>query len=60
MSQIESIHEIEKSWLVSAGRILKSLGYIDETSKKIILKTIVELFRSASRNIDTLLKKEKQ
>jgi hypothetical protein len=59
MSEISSIHEIEKSWLISAGRIIKSLGYIDEPTKKIILQTIIELFRSASRNIDTLLKKEK-
>jgi hypothetical protein len=59
MSEIESIHDIEKSWLISAGRIIKSLGYIDEPAKKIILQTIIELFRSASRNIDTLLKKER-
>jgi len=57
MSEIKSIHEIEGSWLLSAGRILKSIGYIDEPTKKIIHQTIVELFRSASRNIDTLFKK---
>jgi len=58
MSEIKSIHEIEGAWLMSAGKIIKSMGYIDEPTKKIIQKTIIELFRSASRNIDTLLKKK--
>jgi len=60
MSEIKSIHEIEGAWLLSTGRIIRSLGYIDEPTKRIIQKTIIELFRSASRNLDTLLKKEKQ
>jgi len=55
-SELKSIHEIEGSWLISTGKIIKSLGYIDEPTKRIIQKTIIELFRSASRNIDTLFK----
>lgn len=59
MSELKSIHEIEGSWLIATGKIIKSLGYIDEPTKRIIQKTIIELLRSARRNLDTLFKQQK-
>ena len=56
MADVKSISEIENSWFSYAGRVLKSLNNTDENTKKLIRKTIVELFRCAGRNIDTLFK----
>ena len=58
-SEAKSIHELEKSWFKAAGRMIKSLGNIDESTKAIIRKTLAELLIAARRNIDTLLKPEK-
>ena len=58
-SEAKSIPELESTWLVSAGRIIKSIGNIDEPTKQLIRKTLTDLFKSAQRNIDTLLKQEK-
>jgi len=57
-SEAKSIHELEKSWLTSAGRIIKSMGNVNEQTRKIILNTLAELFRSAGRSIDTLFIKK--
>ena len=57
-SGVKSISELEKSWLKAAGRMVKSLGNIDDSTKQHLRKTMRELFLSASRNIDTLLKPE--
>jgi hypothetical protein len=55
-SEINSMHEMENSWFVSAGKIIKSFGNIDEAARKLIFNVLTELFRSARRNFDTLLK----
>ncbi|MDR2965199.1 MAG: DUF2974 domain-containing protein [Treponema sp.] len=57
-SEVKSVHEMESSWPLSLGRILKSLGNIDESTRVLTLKTIAGLFRSARNNINTLLHKE--
>jgi len=57
-SDVKSINDLESSWLVSVGRIIKSIGNADEATRKLILKTISELFFAAGRNIDTLFKKK--
>jgi hypothetical protein len=59
-SDIKSIHDLEKSFLPSMGKIIKSLGIIDEHTKKLIRKTFVEFLRAASRNFDTLLEQQKK
>jgi len=59
-SDVKSLGDLESSWLVSVGRIIKSIGNTDEATRKLILKTISELFFSAGRNIDTLFNKEKR
>jgi hypothetical protein len=55
-SEMNTIHDIENSRLAAAGRIIKSLGNIDEPARKLIFHVLSELFRSAGRNIDTLFK----
>jgi hypothetical protein len=59
VSDVKSIHDLEKSFLPTMGRIIKSLGNIDEHTKKLIRKTFVEFLRAASRNFDTLLEQQK-
>jgi len=58
VADVKTVNEIESSWFLTVGKILKSLSYLDESTRKFIRKTIVELFRSAGRNIDTLLKQD--
>ena len=59
-SEVKSIQELEQSWAISIGRIIKSIGNINDSTRKLMMKTITELFRSAGRNLDTLFNKEKQ
>jgi hypothetical protein len=54
-ADIKSISDLEDSWFSTAGRVLKSLNNIDDSTRKFIWKTVLELFRSAGRNMDTLL-----
>jgi hypothetical protein len=55
-SEIKTINELESSWFISLGKLIKSLGNIDEPTRKLIRDTFAELFRSASRNLDSLWK----
>jgi hypothetical protein len=57
-SDIKSIHDLEKSFFPSMGKILKFMGNIDERTKKLLNKTFMEFFRAARRNIDTLLEQQ--
>lgn len=57
-SEVKSVHELERSWLLSMGRIIKSIGNIDDPTRKLMMKTVSELFRSVGKNLDTLFKKE--
>jgi len=57
-ADVKSIYELEKTWFTSAGKMLKSLTHIDDETRKFVFKTIVELFRSAGRNIETFMKQE--
>ena len=59
-SEVKSVHEMESSWLLSLGRIIKSIGNIDESTRVQTLKTMGDLFRSARNNINTLFNKEQQ
>jgi len=58
-SEVKSIPELEKTWFKAAGLMIKSMGNIDESTKNLIRKALAELFNAARRNIDTLLKPEK-
>ena len=55
-SEAKSLPELE---FKAVSRIIKSLGSIDEPTRNLINKTLGELFNAARRNIDTLLKPEK-
>jgi len=54
-SDVKSIHELENSFILSMGKIIKFLGNIDEHTRKLIKKTFIEFLRSARRNINTLI-----
>jgi len=58
-SEAKSLPELESSWFKAVGRIIKSLGSIDESTRNIIHKALGELFNAARRNIDTLFKPDK-
>ena len=58
-SQAKSIPELEKNWFIAAGRMIKSLGNIDDATRHLIRKTLGDLFYTAQRNINTLLIPEK-
>jgi hypothetical protein len=60
MSEVRSIHDLEYSFLPTMGKIIKSLGNIDEHTRKLIRKTFVEFLRAARRNFDTLLEQQKK
>jgi len=57
-AEINSIHDIEKNFLPSMAKIIKSLGNMDEHTNKLIKKTIKEFLNCARRNFDTLLKQK--
>jgi len=57
-ANVKSVFDIEASWFRSVCRIIKSLSHIEPPTRKLIIKTVAELIRSASRNIDTLLHAE--
>jgi len=53
-ADVKSTTDFENSWFSSAGKVLKSLGNVDESTRKFIRKTIAELFVTAGRNLHTL------
>jgi hypothetical protein len=57
-SEVKSTQEIESSWFQSIGKILKSFGNMDDSTRKLIRKTVASFIQSARRNIDTLWKKK--
>ena len=54
-TQAKSVYELGSDWFKSAGKILQSLGNIDNSTRKIIRRTIAALFHAAKNNFDTLL-----
>ena len=57
-ADVKSLRDLESSWFSAAGRVLKSLGAVDETKRKLIKKTLNELFICAGRNFETLIKQK--
>jgi hypothetical protein len=53
-ARIESTAEIEKDWFKTAGRMIQSLGNIDEATRDLMFKTIKALFDAMRNNLDTL------
>jgi hypothetical protein len=53
-ARIESIAEIEKDWFKTTGRMIQSLGSIDESTRDLMFKTIRALFDAMRNNLDTL------
>ncbi|MCL2719961.1 MAG: DUF2974 domain-containing protein [Treponema sp.] len=57
-ADVKSTVDFENSWFSSAGRVLKSLSHVDESTRKFIRKTIAGLFVTAGRNFDSLFKND--
>jgi hypothetical protein len=57
-SQAKSFQELGSDWFKAAGRMIQSLGNIDQHTRDVIGKTLAALFRAARNNITTLLKPE--
>ena len=53
-AEIQSFIDFEKNWFSSVRRLFRSFKNFDEPTRKFVRRTIVELFRSAKRNIKTL------
>jgi tellurite resistance protein len=58
-SEAKTVQDLEGNWKKSMGKILRSLSTIDDSTRKLIRKTFLELIRSAGRNMDTLWSKKK-
>ena len=54
-TQAKSLVDLGSDWFNSAGRMIQGLGNIDNSTKKIVTKTIAALFGAAKNNFDTLL-----
>ena len=57
-ADVNSFAELENSWFTAVGKVMKSLGQTNESKKKLIKKTLRELFVCAGRNLETLLKQK--
>jgi len=57
-ADVKSLQDLESSWFSAAGRVFTSLSHTDETKRKLIRKTLRELFVCAGRNLETLIKKK--
>jgi len=60
LADVKSTAEFETSWLSIAGRVLKSLGSVEESKRKVIKDSMKELFLCAGRNIEALIKQEEK
>ena len=54
-TQAKSLIDLGTDWFKSAGKILHTLGNVDNSTKKVIRKTLAALFEAARNNFDTLL-----
>jgi hypothetical protein len=57
-SQASSLPDLENDWFNALRRMLRFLNHIDDPKKLLIKKTLKELIRSATRNIDTIFKEK--
>jgi hypothetical protein len=57
-TQAKSFVDISSDWLKASSRMIQTLGNIDNSTKKIIRKTIALLFEAAKKNINTLIKEK--
>jgi hypothetical protein len=58
-TQAKAIPELGADWLKASGRMIRSLGNIDNSSRKMIRMILAALFKAAKNNIDTLLEDKK-
>jgi len=57
-ADIKSFEDLEKTWISSAGRMIKSFSNTDESTRKLLINTFGKLFFSAGRNIENFWKQE--
>jgi hypothetical protein len=53
-AQIENITDLGTDWIKTTGRMIQSLGNIDESTRDLIFKTLRALFDAMRNNLDTL------
>ena len=53
-AEVKSVFDLGDDWVASTGKMIRTLGNIDYSTKKIIKRTISSLFESASNNFDLL------
>jgi len=58
-ADVKSLQDLESSWFSAAGRVIKSLGAVEESKRKLIKNTLSELFLCAGRNIENYIKQKK-
>lgn len=58
-TEAKSLVGLGSDWFKAAGKMIQNLGNIDNSTKKIVRRTINALFKAASHNINTLLKVQK-
>ena len=54
-TQAKSVLDLSSDWFKASGRVIQTLGNIDNKTRKIIRKTIAALFEAARNNFETLL-----
>jgi len=54
-TQAKSLFDLGTDWFKTAGRMIQSLGNVDNATKKVIRRTIAALFEAAKNNFSTLL-----
>jgi hypothetical protein len=56
-SKVNSLDELESSWLSATGNIIKSIGRTDDQTKELIQRTFNELFYAAKNNLKKIINK---
>ena len=59
-TEAKSLTDLESSWFMAAGRMIKSLRNVDDSTRTFIRKALADLLRSARQNIHTLLPDNKK
>jgi len=55
-SGVKTIPELERDWFNAAGRMIKSIGKIDSSTRMLVHATLAELFNAARKNLYTFIK----
>jgi hypothetical protein len=54
-TQAKSVFDFGTDWFKTAGKMIQTLGNIDNSTKKVIKRTITALFKAAKNNFEAML-----